>query len=146
MSKVKKQKNYTHDVISSRINRNENPVTLQLLLKTISSASPISLIKGRCWRHGKMGITEVRVFVQVKEGQDFPARRSQRHPRVPQFCQPHSRAHFLPCPDGAKASVMTSRSAKSKHSLCFFHGQILTPNCQHWPPNSPNGKLPFPRK
>lgn len=52
----------------------------------------------------------------------------------------------MPRPAKAFAFAMTSHSAKSKHTLCFFHGQILTPNCQGWPLLNPNGKPPFPRK
>lgn len=73
-------------------------------------------------------------------GQGFPPR---RRPRT-RSAQPRSSAPS-PMPGGAEASVMTSRSAQSKHSPHVFHGHILAPNCQPWPPNQPDGKPLAPR-
>lgn len=125
--------------------RKKNFVTLLLLLETIGPSNPSNerMVPAPGERRDSQDSDGVHAGSRAT---GFPARLAHRHPRVPRVCQLHSRAPPLPCPDGAKAAVMTSRSAKSKHSPHFFHGQVLTPNCQHRPPNNPNGKLPFPRK
>lgn len=65
-------------------------------------------------------------------------------PGVPALPSAFQSLPHMPRPAKTFAFAMTSHSAKSKHALHFFHGQILTPNCQCWPLCNPNGKPPFP--
>lgn len=143
MSEVKKQKHSTRDIISGWQQQKE-PRSPPASFRNHRTVNPSD--ERLVWRQGKDGTRRtVTVPTQGAERQALPPAWRTGIPECP-VCQLHSRAPLLPCPDGAKAAVMTSRSAKSKHSPHFFHGQVLTPNCQHRPPNNPNGKLPFPRK
>ena len=115
--------------VSSRNNHQLSSVTNYRKLPTTREMHFVGS-REKLWSPGRGG-----------ERQDFPhSRRAAQDPGAP------GRASCIPqpplCPDDF---VMTSGSAQSKHSPRFFHGHVLTPNCQHWPPDHPDGKPPFPR-
>lgn len=160
ISNVWKKRDSPIDSISSHSwchnYRKESHITFLLLLHQSHPRAPSQLTRRHRWQRKTVGlVTEHAVGKSHEDYQCLgPGRRKWRF-----FCSlcwssPGSPGSAKSIPELASHAqtskaftfAMTSHSAKSKHSLRFFHGQILTPNCQGWPLLHPNGKPPFPRK